>query len=685
MIIHFIQQVRQRRLYILIALLALTIYGAFSVRMSLIGDNESNWIKGSKEYLKLRGMDQNEVFVKKIIFPIPLDDVKEKEFMELEKVYRHLEKNGDIYKISSIFTYPFVVKHTDGESSFTQVMTLAESEEGERYKLFRENIAKFRQFNNAAHERICFYLLSKSENRIQSVPTTLNYSITNPKANKNGIGEGTLLAGLIVTLFVILLVAFKNLSAPLSGVIFIAVTMVWTTLIFEWIMDGASSHISILILSFCVSLIDYIYIYYNWFISHKYYSREEALPKTIDRTFVPIFLTTVINIVGFALLLFSESYMLQSLSIMVIIASIVGLVLNFTLLPAMLSFCTVEKPSLLSEKVSGFLTRRIRHYNHTVAKIFFAAVALLGIVTLLSFYQSSYYVKTAQSSRLIKVLIDSSELDMAALREIEKLVAEIEPSDDVVKIDSIYHALKEFHRTQSTEPFDLAKIDIDQYAFMLDLSGGLDKYREDGKFIIDIHSHDLEAKKRLLGKMRKGQVPIVIKDMDSLLQSAKLDTINVMIALVLFMIAVVGAIVMWLTRRVEYLAIAMLVNAVPLVIFFSFVFILSIPVKPEIFISMIIAIAIANDATIHFIYYHNRFCGHFDVKGRTGVYELFTFVGSPLLLGNLILAFVFLLLVFTHVPSITAIGLFSAVLVILSILTDIFIMPVLFLRFVAKK
>jgi len=685
MMADFTQWVQRRRIILLISSLFLTFILAFSLRSYYIGDHDTHWIKGSKEYVKLQNMQQNEVFVKKVIFPVSLEDLTRDEFEELENIYSYLNNKEEIFKINSLFTYAFPVKFVDEDSSFTQMVTLSDSQEQDRYSFFKKNIQKFKQFNNSEKERICFYLLSKEKNHIEKIPTNLPYHITNPKKKKNEIEEIKLLLGLGITLFVILLLAFKNFSAPLTAIIFVAVTMVWTTVLFGWIMGGATPHISILILSFCVSLIDYIYIYYNWYISHKYYDKSEVLVKTIDRTFVPILLTTLINSIGFALLLFSDSYMLQSLSIMVIIASFIGLILNFTLLPAMLSFFTINSPSLLSEKISGFLTRKIRYYNPTVVKLFFAVIAIFGIYVIANLYQSSYYVKTAQSSRLIKVLVNQSELTATSLQEIENLLKTIEPSDDVVKVDSVYHAVKAFHKAQSNTPFILENIDVDHYSFMFDLSGGIDKYIEEGKLIVDIHSKNLESKKRILNKLRKSTIPVVVKDMDSLLQSAKLDTIKVMIILILFMIAVVSIIVMLLTKKTAYLVITLIVNVIPLVLFFTLVYFLSLPITPEIFISMIIAIAIANDATIHFIYYHHRFCGSFTATGRTGIYELFTFVGSPLLLGNIILAFVFLLLVFTHIPSITAIGLFSAILVLLSILTDIFIMPILFLKLIAKK
>jgi len=685
MMIDFTQWVQSRRILLLVFFTFVTFFSAFYLRSYYIGDHDTHWIKGSKEYVKLQNMQQNEVFVKKVIFPITLDDISRSEFEELEDIYKHLDKREDIFKINSIFSYAFPVKFVDEESSFTQMVTLKDSEEKDKYAFFKKNIKKFKQFHNSEKERICFYLLSKEKKHIDKIPTKLPYYITNPQKKKNEIEEIKLLQGLGITLFIILLLAFKNFSAPITAIIFVAVTMVLTTVLFGWFMGGATPHISILILSFCVSLIDYIYIYYNWYISHKYYDKSEVLVKTIDRTFTPILLTTLINSIGFALLLFSDSYMLQSLSMMVIIASFIGFILNFTLLPAMLSFVTIQSPSLLSEKLSGFMTRKIRYYNPRVVKVFFVTIAIFGLFVVVKLYQSSYYVKTTQSSRLIKVFIDQSELTLSSLQEIETLLKTLEPSDDIVKVDSIYHAVKAFHKAQSDKPFVLEKIDIDHYSFMLDLSGGIDKYIEEGKLIIDIHAKNLESKKNILQQLRKNKVPVVIKDMDSLLQSAKLDTIKVMIVLIVFMIVIVSIIVMLLTKKKVYIIVTLIVNVIPLVLFFTLVLMLSLPITPEIFISMIIAIAIANDATIHFIYYHHRFCGNFTAKGRTGVYELFNFVGSPLLLGNLILAFVFLLLVFTHIPSITAIGLFSAILVLFSILTDIFIMPILFLKLVAKK
>jgi len=63
-----------------------------------------------------------------------------------------------------------------------------------------------------------------------------------------------------------------------------------------------------------------------------------------------------------------------------------------------------------------------------------------------------------------------------------------------------------------------------------------------------------------------------------------------------------------------------------------------------------------------------------------GMHKIFLYIESALIFGNIILALTFVLLAFSGISSLIAIGLYSAIIVVLSLLTDIFILPVMILE-----
>jgi len=83
---------------------------------------------------------------------------------------------------------------------------------------------------------------------------------------------------------------------------------------------------------------------------------------------------------------------------------------------------------------------------------------------------------------------------------------------------------------------------------------------------------------------------------------------------------------------------------------------------------------------MHFIHFYNSLENSKALEGKSRVEKLMLFIGSPLVLGNVVLALTFLLLIVANVPAIATIGIFTATLIFLSILTDIFVLPVLFLE-----
>ncbi len=63
----------------------------------------------------------------------------------------------------------------------------------------------------------------------------------------------------------------------------------------------------------------------------------------------------------------------------------------------------------------------------------------------------------------------------------------------------------------------------------------------------------------------------------------------------------------------------------------------------------------------------------------------FVEVGTPVGMGSTILLLTFLLLIFANIPTISTIGIYSVVLIVFSLLADLFILPVLFIELIKSK
>jgi hypothetical protein len=121
-----------------------------------------------------------------------------------------------------------------------------------------------------------------------------------------------------------------------------------------------------------------------------------------------------------------------------------------------------------------------------------------------------------------------------------------------------------------------------------------------------------------------------------------------------------------------------IVNVVPIAWFGMIVSLLSIPLSLEMLMAMAISLGLASDATIHFAFKYFRF-RYFGRSRKHALEKMYFYSGIPVIIGSITLVMVFSMLYFTQIHSLELIGLYSASLILLSLLTDLFILPVMLL------
>jgi predicted RND superfamily exporter protein len=95
-------------------------------------------------------------------------------------------------------------------------------------------------------------------------------------------------------------------------------------------------------------------------------------------------------------------------------------------------------------------------------------------------------------------------------------------------------------------------------------------------------------------------------------------------------------------------------------------------------IAMTISVGLASDATIHFAFKYFRL-RHFGRSRKHTLEKMYFYAGIPVIIGSTILILVFASLYFSQIHSLQLIGIYCAVLIFFSLLSDLFILPVMLL------
>jgi hypothetical protein len=612
---------------------------------------------------------------KKLVVTVP--EMSRENFEKLQELHESLAEYENIY-LHSIFNHMFTMKAEDEfDSSLIELTNLGDVF-GDSFEVFEKYREKFQFY--FSDEQVNFYIFSRGELNLDSIPTEFKYEIVDVISDKSFIEEAVLLIGLAVILALLLTIFFHSLSAPILGIIFVVMTSSATIYIFKLFMGDYTPHISILILSFSISFMDYLYIYYRWYMLQQRRNSFYSINRTMERTFSPIFFTTLVNTLGIGSLIFVDSSILQALGFMVIISSIIGLIYSYTFLPLVFSFLNVKDPHLQSENFATFFAEKIKNYSPILLWSFVIVTSFLFLFSAFQFFQGNYHVATDRSSKILKLSLEAEELNLDTLQKLEKIsnalnIAEVE------KVISPYQAIESLYSEENPdEVFFLDEVDLDRYIFMLDMFGDGESVEESGLVPISVQMISSNEKGKAIDIIKNCEIKgLYILDVDSLLQSAKLETIHTIVALIASILFIIFLVILIMTRKVMYSLIGVIISAIPIIWFFSVITIFQYPLLTEMFVAMVIAVAISSDATIHLLHYYYKL----DSENRfdsDGVQKLFLYVESPLILGNMILAITFALMIIANISSIMLIGIFSAIIILLSLITDIFILPVVILE-----
>ncbi len=664
------------RLAIIGFITTVVLMSTFFIDIEFAHQDYKLWINGSRANNELIASKYPAYCVEKIEVTLPTEKWSETDIAKLRDFESRIRALSDVKAVHSLFESKQVYnRNLSPMQQMVQVYSLEDKSNAEVLKLIQNEPERFSRY--LQDNKVSFYVMSSHVNDFKSIDTPLSYEIINDIDNEE-FSQLILFAILLAMLSTMFAFVFKSFLPTILGIFFIYATGVITVALFQLFSSVAVTHISIIIVAMTISVMDFSYIYYKWHLYQRRFDARFVLYRVVSKTLKPIFWTSVITVVGIGSLVFVQSEILFSLGMNVALSAISGFILSFTLLPALLSFFEQDESQVMIQKSVHFFARQEARYRKQWLKLFLAAS--FGVF-LYAFYQYvSHPVPVASSinNYQIKAVLDRKGFDHDRLMEQRWIELRLkEEFDSIASIQSAYSMIRAIHEQENPgEVFVLKEEDIDSYLFSIDLYGLKESLVEQGALILNIDLKEGANKAEVLRFLQdKG---LIFQDRSSLLNLAKIESISTLWYAVFFVFFLIVLIIYGITRLREFAMIAFVVNAIPLVWFFAAIYFFHIALSMEILVAMIVTLALSSDATLHFIsYYHDE--RHKPRSAELALETLFIAVGTPLVMGNIILALTFGALIFVPIETISNIGLYSSLLITLSLLTDMFILPVLFL------
>ncbi len=675
----YLDTVIKFRLHIISFYMALALIMGALFTPTFLSSDALFWLNNSKQLEQTNSKSFSTHHLSKLVVHIETFDEQTRQ--SLQALHEALVGIKGVRNVYSLFSNDLVeTNDKDSHSGILTVVNAGDMDTLELRKLLKELHNKYG--NVVEDDFKTFYYFISGEKFIDisqlQIPGTYTYDM-----NDGEIDWYFLISFIFIVLFIIFLLfrlLFKSNVTFFSAASIILLSTVLTFTIIVMITGIKTIHISMLFITVSIALVDFLFFYYRWHVSQYKVNKHNALIKMLSRGMQPALWTSSLTVLGLGSLVFIDSNIIKLLSLSVILSSVIAYILNLTFLPALLSYFRIEHAHVPYVKLGYKLTFSELHYNRKFLFSFLTITAILMAFGAYSIYtkSGSFYTFNVKNEQ-IELKIPYNQIDLPFVQTVERFTEALEERfedeiEDVVSISTIINNLN----SANTQTEALDEEALAQALFYMDLYDLSEKYYDENAVKMVINISDVNKVELIEWLMHYKEIELYFIDHETLVWSAKYNQTILLTSSLFSALLLIGLITGWIFRSKAMIFVGFIVNVVPIAWFGMIVSILSIPLSLEMLMAMAISLGLASDATIHFAFKYFRF-RYFGRSRKHALEKMYFYSGIPVIIGSITLVMVFSMLYFSQIHSLELIGLYSDSLILLSLLTDLFILPVMLL------
>lgn len=675
--IHFLTK---NRILIIVFTFVLAAFAFIFINPNLFSSDERIWLQDSLELERTQGQALESKHVTKISLHVPaINQESIEKFKELDKKL-HMFK--EVSYVSSLLSQKYFYNHKDSADSQLLKVIDTDTLKNEELNAFIHSFSSlYKAYIDLDNSTFSLYVFTKESFDYRDLKSEFDIDIEQISSadDKWEYIVFVMISALIIILLFRLI--FKSFAGSLTAVSVIGLTLLFSAWLVQVLMPGVAIHIAMSLIIVSISLLDYLYFYYRWHVSQYNADVSHSLIKSLDRNIKPAFWTTTITIVGLAPLLLIDSNVIRVLCLSAISASSIAYLLNITLLPAMLSFFHIEHPKVSYGRYCYYFANKELNYKRNYLYSFIAvSVVVISFVAYTFLTDPNRFISNNNSHNVISFEVIYEDIDTTTIEGLYRLEnMMLRKFESVESIESIATTvdklldIKQSHLPINEESLGEALFFIQMY--------GLDEklIKEKSLPITIILSKDSKEKADILKWLSSYEpLSLYFNDVDTLVSMVKMQNSQVLLFTVLTAVLIIASFMGFIFRNMYMIVVAFLATTIPMAWFSFGMYVLDLPFTLEVLIAMIISLGLASDATIHFAYKYWR--ARFFGRSKKHSLEIVFFYGAiPVIIGSLVLAVTFYGLSFSNALTLQLIGQYSAILILMSLAVDLFILPILLL------
>lgn len=648
------------------------------IKPELISSDTLFWLSESKQYEKTTQQEYATTYIGRLSVKTTAFDESTK--LKLQSLQGELEYQSGVEQVESLFAAHMVYNdQTSAESAMVKALPIGQLTAQKMMNFVKVFPEPYGRFVNDDFSEFHFIIHSKTPIRFAKMNIPFEHHYSEPVVEAD-LGHYLWYVGVIVLVIILMSrILFRNYIAAFGAISVTVLTLVWTFSLMYLFTGSKQIHIAMSLMVVSISIGHYLYFYYRWHVSQFKNDPTRAIEKSINRNLHPAIWTLPVLILSLGSLLFADSKIVTMLSLSLMVSSAVAYIIDIVFLPAFLSYFSVSHPKVGFARMCYWFANREIHYNPKVLKGFMAltAIIFITIVLRLAIAPDGFFDKyVTQNTITLKVPFE--EIDLDTLQKIEIFEAELRANNlGVEKVDSVVTILKRLDMANKPQTaFDEQR--LLQALFFLELYDLKQSYMDKDalNITITLHNTDQSAVIRWL-EGYKG-LPIYFTDIESLLESSKMDKILLLALSSLSALLMIGLIMGIIFRSARIGFVGFVANSIPIIWFVLFMMLCDFELSIEALIAMTISVGLTSDTIIHFGYKYFR-SRYFGRTRKHALEIMFFYSGVPAITSAVVLMIVFALLTLTQLESLQLIGAYGAILMFISLLSDLFILPILLL------
>jgi len=673
----YIRFIQRFRILIIMVFIALSAFAFNFLKPELISSDTVFWLSESKQLEKNHKQSYSASYIGHLRIDIPaFNDASKHSLQALQSELEHIE---GVDRVESLFSaYMIFNDRTSDESALVKALPIAQMPADKIISFVKTLPDPYRPFVNNNFHRFHFIIHSKTPIQLDHLQIPFDYKYSEPQVEAKLSHYLWYIGIIILVVMGMSYIVFKNFIAGFAAISVTVITLIWTFTLIYLLIGTRQIHIAMSLMVVSIAIGHYLYFYYRWHVSQFKSDPNRALEKSINRNLHPAVWTLPVLFISLGSLLFADSSIVTMMSLSLMISSIVAYVVSIVFLPALLSYFSVSFPKISLARICYWFANQEVHYNPKLLRKFMLFTLLILLFIGIRLYTSQNLFERDVSYETMTLKIPFNDIDLEMLQKIETFEKDLKSHNSgIIKVNSINNILKQLNLANIPKnPLDEQR--LLQALFFLELYDLEKLYMDQDSLNITItlKNADQSAIIRYIESYK--ELPIYLTDINSLSQSSKMEKMLLLISSLISALLIIALVMGIIFRSVAIGWVGFASNAIPIIWFVLFMILFKFELTIEALIAMTISVGLTSDTIIHFGYKYFR-SRYFGRTRKHALEIMFFYAAVPAIISATVLMVVFALLTFTQLQSLQLIGAYGAILMFISLLSDLFILPVLLL------